>query len=269
MVANDGQRTLIAWTEFHPGLYDIPTPLALKARMLAADGTLSPPFTIADDRSFAVYSPAAIAAPDGFLVAWQQAGVSHIAKIDASGHERGRTTLVLASDLALAPRRDGVLVLYRVESGTLAAAPFRADLTAAGAPQVLAEKVQAPDLATDGNGHFLAVFKNDKGLWSQTLDENGVPTGSAQLLGPGARAHVAWNGSIFAIISDANMALVAADGRVLVPLMATLPAGTQTVISGDTIATLHSTIDTGLGDENVIFFRRFSLAPPRRHAARP
>ena len=196
-------------------------------------------------------------------------GVSHIAKIDPSGNERGKTTFVVASDLALAPRRDGVLVLYRVDSGMLAAAPFRADLTAAGAPQVLAEKVEAPDLATDGNGHFLAVFKNDKGLWSQTLDENGVPTGSAQLLGPGARAHVAWNGSIFAIVSDANMALVAADGRVLMPLMATLPAGTQTVISGNTVATLHRTIDTGLGDENVVFVRRFSLAPPRHRATRP
>ena len=272
VVANDGQRTLIAWTEFRPGLYGTPTPLALKARMLAADGTLSPPFTIADNGWLVpdmISALAAIAAPNGFLVAWQQLGVSHIAKIDAGGNERGRTTLVLASDFALAPRRDGVLVLYRVQSGTLAAAPLHADLTAAGAPQVLAAKTAAPDLATDGNGHFLAVFTKDKQLWSQALDESGVPAGSAQLLGPGTCAHVSWNGSIFAVVSDANMALVAADGRVLMPLMLALPAGTQTVISGDTVATLHSAIDTGLGDENVVFVRRFSLTPPRHRATRP
>lgn len=269
VVASDGQRALIAWTEFRPGQYK-PTPSALKGRMLAADGTLSPAFTIADNGVFGsgiVYSPAAIAAPGGgFFVAWQQFGVSHVAKLDGNGNARGETTFVVAGDLALAPRRDGVLVLYRVDSGTLAAAPFRADLTAAGAPQVLAEKVQAPDLAGDGNGHFLAVYTNGKGLWSQALDENGVPAGSAQWLGaegPDTVAHVAWNGSVFAIVADANMALVGADGRVLMPLAETLPAGTESVISGNRVATLHRTLDTGLGDENVVFVRSFSLAPPR------
>ena len=105
---------------------------------------------------------------------------------------------------------------------------------------------------------------------SQTLDANGTPIGTAHLLGGGDSARVTWNGSMFVVVSEASMALVAADGSVLVPLTPLLAADSaQSVIAGDTIATWHSAIDTGVGDTNVIFVRSFTLTPPRHRATRP
>ena len=80
---------------------------------------------------------------------------------------------------------------------------------------------------------------------------------------------MAWNGSAFVVVSEGNIAFVAADGSVLSPLAPLLPADAAlSAIAGDTIVTRHSAIDTGLGDNWAVFVRTFSPTPPRHRAAR-
>ena len=71
------------------------------------------------------------------------------------------------------------------------------------------------------------------------------------------------------VVNGGNVVLVAADGSVLSQQVWPIRFNSrQTVIAGDTIAMLHSGIDAGVGDENVVFVMRFTPFL-RRHAARP
>ena len=73
---------------------------------------------------------------------------------------------------------------------------------------------------------------------------------------------------MYVVVSGGSIALVAPNGDVL-PRTSwpTLSRPRQTVIAGDTIAMLHSAIDTGVGDSNVVFVVRFTTG--RHRAARP
>ena len=262
-VASNGDRALIAWTELrYAGEAGTPTPLALEARMLGADGTLSPTFTIATGsaglfETDPVILGAATATANGFAVVWQQKDGSHVARLDASGNIASTTTIETAIAPALARRGDDFLMLYRDASGNLIASP----------KHLIATAVTAHDLAADGSGHFLAVFAKGEQLWSQLLDNNGAPTGDTRLLGAANSARVTWTGAAFVVVAGTEMAIVAADGRVLAPLVPTLPAAA--IPAGNLLVSVHSAIDTGLGDEPVVFARNFSLTPPRRRATRP
>jgi hypothetical protein len=252
-VASNGERALIAWTELrYAGEAAMPAPMVLKARILGADGALSPAFTIATGSAGLfevdpILFGAATATASGFAVVWQQKDGSHVARIDANGNVTGTTTIGTAIAPALVRRGDDFLMLYRDAHGNLVASK-----------QLIATAVTAHDLATDGSGHFLSVYVKDEQLWSQLLDGNGVPAGDAHLLGTGNSARVTWSGTAF---------VVAADGRVLAPLVPALSA--PAIPSGNLLVSVHSAIDTGLGDEPVVFARNFSLTPPRRRATRP
>ncbi|HKS23709.1 MAG TPA: hypothetical protein VJZ76_12990 [Thermoanaerobaculia bacterium] len=265
VVASNGNRALIAWTELRrAGEAGMLFPMLLKACTLNADGTLSPPLTIATGSSglFDVdplFLGAATATSTGFAVVWQTRDGSHVARLDANGNVTGTTAIETAIAPALARRGDDFLMLYRDAHGNLVAS--------AGAKQTIATAVTAHDLAADGSGHFLAVFAKDEQLWSQLLDENGAPAGTAQPLGAGSSARVTWTGAAFVVVAGTEMAIVAADGRVLAPLLPALTA--PAIPAGNLLVSVHSAIDTGLGDEPVVFVRSFSLTPARRRAARP
>jgi hypothetical protein len=274
-VASNAQRALIVWTELQPaGEAGAPTPLYLKGRTLATDGTLSPPFSIATaeqgifttDR---IDLAAAVATASGFVVAWSQNSGARRALLDANGTLLSATALDFsgAFEMALAPRRDGFLVLARDRNvGTLAAAPFDADGRTAGPQRAVAASGVAVDLAGDGNGHFLAVWTGDTGLWSQPLDENGAPAGAPRFLGGKVRGRVTWTGSAFLLVSQSDIALLDSDGRLLEPLTPRLPDdANNSVADGNTIAYVHNATSTGAGDSYVVFERR--IIPTRRRPA--
>ena len=148
--------------------------------------------------------------------------------------------------------------------------PFGPDGRTAGPPQLVAGTTDHEDFAKvagDGNGRFLAIWNENYLLMERPLDENGAPTGPGHYIGSGDAA-VSWNGSAFVVVNGGDVVVVAADGNVL--SRQTWAIGfnpRQTVIAGDTIATLHSGIDAGIGDANVVFVTRFT--PGRHRATRP
>jgi hypothetical protein len=268
-------RTLIAWTELGYTGSEFPAlqPVRVRARVLAADGTFSAPVTIASISG--METPLGIngvvATSRGFAVLFGP--LLRVANVDAGGNVTGVTPLDLpdAGELSVAPRADGFLVVTsEVPKNVLTAAPFHADGTPAGPRQIVSgslDRQNFPAVAADGSGHFLVVWmENDRWL-ARTVDENGAPLGTARDFGTGGRPSVTWNGSMYVAVSGEDMALFGADGRVLEPLSPALPPrAQQSVIAADTMATLHSGIDAGVGDEFVVFVRRFSVG--RHRAAR-
>jgi hypothetical protein len=256
-LAMNAGRTLITWPETGQGSPNGPPPQQIFGRLLKPDGTLSAPFKIADSIQFITLG-SMTATASGFAVLWSRGmmddffaepyGGWRVTTVDAAGNVGQPTALAGPSwaGAAIVRRADGFLTVLR-------------NVTV--------------DIATDGV-HFLEVsskesITHDHQIWAQTLDANGTPIGTAHLLGAGQRAHVTWNGSTFVVVSEASLALVAADGSVLTPLTPLLAADSaQSVIAGDTIATRHSAIDTGVGDTNVVFVRSFTPTPPRHRAAR-
>lgn len=276
-LAVNAGRALIAWTELgyngseFPGLM----PVRVVARILAADGTLARAVTIGSISGMetALDFAGVVATPSGFSVLFGY-GSLHAASVDLNGNVTGVTTLDVpggAPDGAMVRRADGFLLIYsEPPKNVLTAAPYHADGTPAGPHQIVSgslDRQNFPAIAADGSGHFLVVWMENDRWMARIVDESGAPLGTARDFGTGTGMSVTWNDSVYAAVSGASMALIAADGRVLVPLSPALPPRAQsTVLSGDTMVTLHSGIDAGVGDAPVVFVRRFGVE--RQRAAR-
>jgi len=277
-LAINAGRTLIAWTEQGYAGAELPAlvPVRVLTRVLAADGTLSAPVMIADiagyETPFGLVDVVATSA--GFAVLMVQGDTWRLANVDGSGHLIGITQLALPAGVnpVLARRRDGFLLVYTESvSNTITAVPFHTDGRPAGPPQLVAgttDHEDFPKIAGDGNGHFLVLWNEKINIMERPLDENGAPTGPGHYVAS-SDAEVTWNGSTFVIVCGGSAILVGADGSVLSrQTWERRFYPRQIAIAGDTIAMLHSGIDAGIGDSNVVFVVRFAPVI-RHHAARP
>jgi hypothetical protein len=275
-LAVNAGRALIAWTEqgYAGGEAPILVPARLVTRILAADGTLSAPVTIAGITPYEtpLSLGGAVATSAGFAVLFGQNDSWRVASVDANGKVLGVRSLDLPAGVhpSLARRADGFLLIYtELATNDITAVPYHADGRPAGPPQLIAgttDHEDFPDVAGDGNGHFLAIWNENNDLMARPLDENGVPSGPGHYVGWGYM-HVGWSGSSFVIVGREGIRPITLDGRAL-PSQFWLPPYPRTaVIAGDTIALLHSGIDAGVGDVDLVFVRRFTT--PRHHATRP
>lgn len=257
-------------------------------RFLAADGTLSPPFNLADSH----LSPrSAVWNGRSFIVAWEGSDGLWYSRIDAAGKVLATATLDLAvtpsggyavsrPNVQLLPTSFGFLLLYGEVIGTpqgradVFAAAFGDDGTPLGTRVPVRGSIDAEYLnsaASDGNGHLLAAIsvvpanKSEFRLEVVPLDEHGNVTGDGSSLGHGSGGLV-WNGTeflfLYTFLGDGAGAVLDVHGRVVKPLeplpIALFPwAFTPEAVAYDRVED---------GDVDRVYVRR--IIPPRRRASR-
>ncbi|HEY6139552.1 MAG TPA: hypothetical protein VI670_17455 [Thermoanaerobaculia bacterium] len=281
VMAGGGGRALVAWQEYRRNDDD-----AIAGRIVAADGTVSPPFDIHAEKVGFDVPPqleAAVWNGAGFTVVWSKNGRLWRACIDASGKI---TTPAAAFDLAvtflarqsrpfLVPTSYGFLLLYAEEIDSrpdVFAAAFRAD----GSPLGTRVRVRATfdnetpvGVGSDGEGHLLAAISFVKigGFVNDTLlvplDERGNAGTLTEL--PQMNGSLLWTGTAYLLISGEWVAAADRDGRLLAPPARALSM--PSLFTRDTAA--YTRPDPDAGGAERLYVRRVILQPPRRRAARP
>ena len=293
--SGDG-RTLIVWPEGGDGVQ------GFAGRYLAADGTLSPPFTIFVTKYI----------PDVFLDLWMPVWSGRYFVVTWTVYQRTPTDIRLwracidtdgnvvvpAAPLDLAvtanvphvlqqPARFlqtsyGFLLLYSEEIQTnpphldVFSAAFGSDASPLGPRRPVSASIDAEEmgsLASDGKGHLLATIwvspanRDPSYFQAVPLDERGRVTGPARSLP--TFGSLVWTGTAFLLADGTSALLLDAEGRLLT-LMQPLPIPPQTYSMSFTAATmsyLRLVTDAGIGDVYRVFVRQINL--PRRRAARP
>jgi hypothetical protein len=273
-------RALLVWQELDEW----------RGRILAADGTLLPPITIAaaDAPLFHLWS--AVWNGRSFILAWAGKDGLWCSRIDAAGNVLGTAPLDLAvtpsGDLAvsqwsvqLLPTSFGFLLLYQEQIATpqrrvdVFAAAFRDDGTPLGGRVPVRASIDAESLissAGDGKGHLLAAIYvvpangSEARLDVVPLDERGNVTGDASSLGRGF-GWLVWDGTEFLLLDagSGSGAVLDVHGRAVKPLEPLPIPITPWLFTPEAVA--YDRVEDG--DVTRVFVRR--IIPPRRRAARP
>jgi hypothetical protein len=291
-MAGGGGRALIVWQEYRGN------DIVFVGRVIAADGTVSPPFEIHSEKYIDGPSPqfeTAVWNGSGFVVMWSKNGRLWRACIDAEGRV---TTPAAPLELAVTPSGGytvvqknpflvmtsyGFVLLYTEEIPSaepsrrdVFAAAFRADGSPIGPRVPVRATFDSETLASvadDGEGHLLAAISIEAAnrSWSDfllfPLDERGNVVGTPT--SPGMSGSLLRTGAEYLLINSEWVAAVARDGRLLVPPARVLSLPQASLhVTRDTVA--YTRVDPEAGGVERLYVRRLIVTPPpRRRATRP
>jgi hypothetical protein len=261
-----------------------------RGRILAADGTLLPPFTIAAADGPLLHLWSAVWNGRSFIVAWAGKDGLWCSRIDAAGNVLGTAPLDLAVtpsgglavsqwSVQLLPASFGFLLLYQEQIATpqrrvdVFAAAFRDDGTPLGGRVPVRASIDAESListAGDGKGHLLAAISvvpangSEPRLDFIPLDERGNVTGDGSSLGRGF-GWLVWDGTEFLLLGagSGSGAVLDVHGRLVKPLEPLPIPLSPSLFTPEAVA--YDRVEDG--DVTRVYVRR--IIPPRRHAARP